>query len=67
MKPGKLIAVLAGPLLGALVAALLLRAEHSWTLSIVAGTGVWMALWWIAEAVSIYVTALLPAVLLHKC
>lgn len=44
-----------------------LGAAHSFELSVVAGTGFCMAVWWISEAIPIYATALLPAVVFPMC
>ncbi len=50
-----------GPLAGFIVALLLWREGYSFELSAMAALGIWMAVWWINEAVSIYLTALIPA------
>ncbi len=63
MDPGRrTLLLLAGPLL-ALGAAALLRA-HGDAAAAMAGVVLWMAVWWIGEAVPLAVTSLLPLVLL---
>ncbi|MEM9023162.1 MAG: SLC13 family permease, partial [Bacteroidota bacterium] len=52
-----------GPLLGLVAGAWLSSSGQPANLCITAGVAIWMAVWWINEAVSIYATALLPAVL----
>ncbi|MEK6649999.1 MAG: SLC13 family permease, partial [Bacteroidota bacterium] len=52
--------VLAGPLLGILAYAIF---PGSGSIALVAGVAVWMAIWWMTEAVNIYFTALLPLML----
>ena len=52
-----------GPVLGVLVYLLMLQNGHEATLAKTAGLGVFIASWWITEAVNIYYTALLPIVL----
>lgn len=56
------LATLLGPALGVLVA-LLLPASLAFEGRAVAGAAVWMAVWWMTEAVPIPVTSLLPIVL----
>ena len=56
------VATLLGPALGVLVA-LLLPASLAFEGRAVAGAAVWMAVWWMTEAVPIPVTSLLPIVL----
>ena len=75
LRPGqlRLLALLAGPLLGILV----FTAVPDQTLALngdpiilgtpgraTAGLAAWMAVWWLTEAISIYATALLPLALL---
>lgn len=62
MQGSKILALIGGPLAG-LVVGMLIAQSASSEMSMVAGTAVCMAIWWITEAISIYVTALLPAVL----
>ena len=61
-------ALVAGPLLAALVYWVLPKGEATAQLSeggaLTLAMAVWMVLWWITEATSIYVTALLPLVML---
>ena len=64
MTLGKSIALLGGLGLGFVIGALLAANQQPLPLCVTAATGVVMAVWWITEATSIYVTALLPAVLL---
>lgn len=54
--------VAAGPVL-AVLSGWALWPDQTPLLCITAAIGVWMAVWWITEAVSIYVTALLPVIL----
>jgi sodium-dependent dicarboxylate transporter 2/3/5 len=60
MARNDILKVAAGPILG-LMAFLLF--PESGPIARVAGVGVWMAVWWITEAVSLYFTALLPLML----
>jgi sodium-dependent dicarboxylate transporter 2/3/5 len=55
------ISIIAGPLVG-LLAFLLLR-HLGTTQAAIAGSVVWMSVWWITEAVPIPITSLLPIVL----
>ncbi|HED53294.1 MAG TPA: SLC13/DASS family transporter [Phycisphaerales bacterium] len=55
--------IVAGPVAGSVVYALLGSAELASSPRAVAGIGVWMALWWMTEAVPLAVTSLLPLVL----
>lgn len=57
----RLLFTLAGPVAGALLYAVLLQLGH--VQAAMAGTVLWMAVWWISEAVPIPVTSLLPLVL----
>jgi sodium-dependent dicarboxylate transporter 2/3/5 len=59
---GRTWARLAGPLLGAAAYAALSSAGQDAVLCRTAGVAVWMAVWWIFEAVNIYATGLLPLV-----
>src|SRR3972149_6553008 len=52
--------ILAGPILGLLAYILFPGAGQ---IAVMAGVVVWMATWWVTEAVKIYFTALLPLVL----
>jgi sodium-dependent dicarboxylate transporter 2/3/5 len=61
MLQGKTLLVLAGPLTGILFTIWLQSSGQSFELSAMAGVAIWMAIWWIGEAVSIYLTALIPA------
>lgn len=56
-------ALFAGPLVAAGVLALLLPQGLTQPALAVAAVALWMALWWMTEAVSLAVTALLPVVL----
>lgn len=56
----KLIKILLGPLLGLIGGLLLYRSTHDLLMAKMAGAAIWMAFWWITEAVHIYFTALLP-------
>lgn len=60
MPRAETLKIAAGPLLG--LSAYLMFPE-SGAIARVAGVGVWMAVWWITEAVSLYFTALLPLML----
>lgn len=57
----RLLFTLSGPVAGALLYALLHQLDH--VQAAMAGTVLWMAVWWISEAVPIPVTSLLPLVL----
>ncbi len=58
------ISILAGPVLGFLAGWQLFEATGSHDMSVTAALAVWMAVWWITEAVSIYFTSFLPVVVL---
>jgi sodium-dependent dicarboxylate transporter 2/3/5 len=53
-----------GPILGVLVYLMLIAGGSEPIMAKMAGVGVFVAAWWITEAVNIYYTALLPVVLL---
>ena len=55
--------IVIGPVLGVAVYALLGSSDLASSPRAVAGIGVWMALWWMTEAVPLAVTSLLPLVL----
>jgi len=57
-----LLKLLSGPLSGILVWWLLISAGEESVLAKTAGVAVWMAVWWITEAIPIYFTAFLPAI-----
>jgi sodium-dependent dicarboxylate transporter 2/3/5 len=57
----KSIGLVAGPALFALT--LVLPLEIAFEAKVVLATTIWMATWWIAEAIPIYATALLPLIL----
>ena len=52
--------MLLGPILGLITYFLLLEQTKSQNMSITGGVGIWMATWWITEAVNIYFTSLIP-------
>ena len=52
--------IILGPLLGALVYWLLIGEVDSSEMAITGAVAVWMAAWWITEAINIYFTALIP-------
>ena len=58
-----LIKKLAGPLGGVVGALLLGHAGYDPVICRTAAVDIWMALWWITEAVNIYFTGLLPVIL----
>lgn len=65
--PWKQLGLIAGPLLAAAAYWALLPdvgEAHSSTIAAVGGVTVWMAIWWITEAIPLGATALLPLVLL---
>ena len=62
-KPIRTGALFAGPLVAAGVLALPLPQGLTQPALAVAAVAIWMALWWMTEAVSLAVTALLPVVL----
>jgi solute carrier family 13 (sodium-dependent dicarboxylate transporter), member 2/3/5 len=59
----KLLKQIAGPLGGILTTGIMWQNTGDFELSRMAGIAIWMALWWILESFSIYITALLPVVL----
>ena len=59
-----LLRLLAGPVLGAIVGALLWNNGIGYSPSFVAGLAAWMAFWWMTETVPLELTALLPMVLI---
>lgn len=61
-KTSHAIKMLGGPLAGLLIWALLSKSGEDHLLCRTAGVAVWIAFWWITEAVSIYFTALIPAI-----
>ena len=58
----RILALLVGPVVALVVYALLGSAGLTHEARAVAGIGVWMALWWMTEAVPLAVTSLLPLV-----
>ncbi len=52
--------ILLGPVLGVLIYFLLLRSTGDHKIASTGGVGIWMAVWWITEAVNIYFTSLIP-------
>ncbi len=61
--PLRLAAIAIGPVLALVIFALLGDTNLDYAPRAVAGIGVWMALWWMTEAVPLAVTSLLPIVL----
>lgn len=59
----RLVAIVVGPALALTVYALLAGSGLDHAPRAVAGVGVWMALWWMTEAVHLAVTSLLPVLL----
>lgn len=59
----KLVKKIAGPIGGILTSGIMWQSTGDFELSRMAGIAIWMALWWILESVSLYITALLPLVL----
>jgi len=59
-----LLRLLAGPVLGAIVGAVLWNNGIGYSPSFVAGLAAWMAFWWMTETVPLELTALLPMVLI---
>lgn len=55
---------LLGPALGGLIYLLLMHQTQDYKMAVTGAVGVWMAVWWINEAVHIYFTSLLPITLL---
>ena len=51
--------ILSGPLFGALAFVLMGGLQEATPLAMMAGVAVWIALWWITEAVNIFFTSLL--------
>jgi len=49
-----------GPLLGGVVFFLLNRSVGEFNMAVTGGVAIWMAVWWITEAINIYFTALIP-------
>ena len=49
-----------GPMLGGIVFMFLNNSVHNFEMAVTAGVAVWMAIWWITEAINIYFTALIP-------
>lgn len=49
-----------GPVFGMLISLLLFQSTGNEDMSITGGVAVWMAIWWITEAINIYFTALIP-------
>ncbi len=60
----KRLAIIAGPLLGGLISLLLVKLNADPSVAKMAFITVWMAVWWMTEAVEIGVTSLLPFILL---
>ena len=54
------IKIVLGPLLGGLVYWALLSNVDNSEMAITGGVAIWMAVWWITEAINIYFTALIP-------
>ena len=61
--PLRIASIIAGPVLAFVIYALLGNSNLDHAPRAVAGIGVWMALWWMTEAVPLAVTSLLPLVL----
>lgn len=57
---GKAIKILLGPVLGLLIGYLLYTNTKDIRMGSMAGIATWMAVWWLTEALEIYITALLP-------
>jgi sodium-dependent dicarboxylate transporter 2/3/5 len=55
----KLLKLLAGPFLGLIVYTLLYDSTQDFNMSVTGGLAVWMAIWWITEAINNYFTALI--------
>ncbi|MFT4753153.1 MAG: sodium-dependent dicarboxylate transporter 2/3/5 [Salibacteraceae bacterium] len=55
-----IIKVLLGPVLGVLIYLLLMNSTQDHKIAATGGVGIWMAIWWITEAVNIYFTSLIP-------
>lgn len=60
----KRLSIIAGPVLGGLISLLLLEVDADASVAKMAFITVWMAVWWMSEAVEIGVTSLLPFILL---
>jgi sodium-dependent dicarboxylate transporter 2/3/5 len=56
----KWIKIILGPVLGGLTFLMLNESTEDIDMSITGGVAVWMAAWWITEAIHIYFTALIP-------
>ena len=56
----KFVKILLGPVLGILTYLLLQAQTQDHKIAATGGIGVWMAAWWITEAVNIYFTSLIP-------
>lgn len=61
---GRSLALLGGPIVGLAAAIALGSVNLEWPARITAGLTVWMATWWIAEAVPLAITSLLPIIVL---
>lgn len=59
----KAIRILSGPIAGGITTYCMWLSTKDYQLSRMAGIAIWMAIWWILESVSLYLTALLPLVL----
>lgn len=59
----KAIKILTGPIAGVITSYSMWLNTGDYELSRMAGIAIWMAIWWILESVSLYITALLPLVL----
>ena len=64
MSVAKYAKLFSGPVLGLIVYFLFTQNGYDPAMAKMAGVGVFIAAWWITEAVNIYYTALLPVVLL---
>ncbi len=63
MELNKALKILFGPALGLLVGYLLYHDTKDTQIANMAGVATWMAVWWLTEALEIYITALLPITL----